>query len=324
MRVVVATHGHCFDGVASAVLFTYLLQRLEGGNAEYVYRACGYGPGQKPHDDQLFVGDVNALLDYRFSPTPALTWYFDHHRTAFASTEAEAVFESRRGEGKFFFDAGALSCTRLISTVAREQFGVTSSMLDELVAWADIIDSASFPSPEAAIDYDNSLLRLASVIEHHADDKLLARLVPDLLAKPVAHVASSSLVSELAAPLARKRESFIQQVRTHAEQMGRVVFVDLTAATLETIGKFVTYALYPRSAYSVIVGRLGGSVKISIGHNPWGEQALDTDISAICARYGGGGHPMVGGISFKSSEADRAVEVARSIAKELNVGEQVV
>ena len=99
--------------------------------------------------------------------------------------------------------------------------------------------------------------------------------------------------------------------------MGRVVFVDLTSSVLDSVGKFVTYALFPDSVYSVIVGVLKSGAKVSVGYNPWSGKPLDTDISAICARHGGGGHPVVGAISFRSNEVDRAREVARSIAEEL-------
>jgi nanoRNase/pAp phosphatase (c-di-AMP/oligoRNAs hydrolase) len=54
-----------------------------------------------------------------------------------------------------------------------------------------------------------------------------------------------------------------------------------------------------------------------VGYNPWSGQPLDTDISAICARHGGGGHPVVGGIAFPASEIDRARSVAREITNEL-------
>ena len=46
-RVVVATHGHCFDGLCSAVMFTRLLRHLHPGKElTFKYRAMGYGPGQ--------------------------------------------------------------------------------------------------------------------------------------------------------------------------------------------------------------------------------------------------------------------------------------
>ena len=99
--------------------------------------------------------------------------------------------------------------------------------------------------------------------------------------------------------------------------MGRVVLVDLTEKVLETVGKFVTYALYPDSMYSVTVGLLKTGARISVGYNPWSNIPRDTDISAICARHGGGGHPVVGGIAFAANEVDRARSIAREIAAEL-------
>src|SRR6187402_3460540 len=106
MRFVVATHGHCFDGLSSAVLFTRLMRGLVGAGAapHFEYRACGYGAGQARADEKLLNGDENAILDYRFHPSPKLSWYFDHHRTAFASDQDREVFEARRSSGQFFFD----------------------------------------------------------------------------------------------------------------------------------------------------------------------------------------------------------------------------
>jgi hypothetical protein len=317
MRVVVATHGHCFDGLASAVVFTRLLRELDRAtNCEY--RACGYGVGQLHVDDQVLSGDQNAILDYRFFASDRLTWYFDHHRTAFRSPDDRAMFEARAESGRYFFDPGYASCTKLIADIARERFGMVDGRLDELVRWADVVDSARFESAEQAVNRENPVLRLVTVIEHQGDDAFLAKLVPQLLEQPLAQVASSAEVERRYRPLGDKYTRFVERVRAKAEVGPRVVFVDLTDAVLETVGKFVTYALYPEAAYSVIVGRLKSGIKVSVGYNPWSGQKLDVDISAICARYGGGGHPVVGGISFDTAELERARMIARDIADELS------
>jgi len=44
------------------------------------------------------------------------------------------------------------------------------------------------------------------------------------------------------------------------------------------------------------------------------------DIASICARYGGGGHPVVGAISLPPDQLERAREVAREIVLELGGG----
>jgi hypothetical protein len=321
MKIVVATHGHCFDGLASAVLFTRLVERLgrSKGEAslEAVYRACGYGNGQARADEQMLTGDQNAILDYRYHPSDALTWYFDHHRTAFASDDDRAHFEARRETGRFFFDSACSSCTKLIANVSREKFDVTSPDLDELVAWADRIDAARFESAAQAVDRSDPIMRLVSVVEHYGDDAFLERFVPELLQKPLSEVAQAPEIAARYRPLGKKHDRFVERVRESSRLEGRVVFVDLTAEVLESVGKFVTYALYPNSVYSVIVGLLKSGPKISVGYNPWSGRSLDADISSICARYGGGGHPVVGGIAFASAELERARTVAREIAEEL-------
>lgn len=318
MRFVVATHGHCFDGLSSAVVFSRLMKELGASQPKFEYRTCGYGSGQAKAEEKLFTGDENAILDYRFSAAEKLTWYFDHHRTAFGSPADRDVFEGRQSSGQFFFDAGYSSCTKLIADVARERFGVDMADLKELVKWADMVDSARFASPEDAVSRTSPIMQLVSVVEHYGDDHFFKDLVPELLNRPLEEVARSKAVANRYKPLGKKHERFVARVKQKSERLGRVVFVDLTESVLESVGKFVTYALFPDSVYSVVVGLLKNGPKISVGYNPWSGRPLDTDISAICARYGGGGHPVVGGISFPSAALEEARRVARSIASELN------
>jgi hypothetical protein len=319
MRFVVATHGHCFDGLASAALFTRLQGEL-GVRGSFEYRACGYGNGQTRADHALLSGDQNAILDYRFSPADNLTWFFDHHRTAFQSDDDRGVFHTRLSSGRYFYDAAYSSCTKLVADVGRASFGLSDPSLDELVAWADVIDSARFESADHAIRRDEPIMRMVSVVEHYGDDGFLARIVPELLKRPLLEVARSTAIEDRYRPLGEKHERFIERVRARSERRGRVIFVDLTESVLDSVGKFVTYALYPDSVYSVVIGLLKSGTKISVGYNPWSGHPLDVDISAICARYGGGGHPVVGGISFDHTQLEHARGVARSIAAELDGG----
>lgn len=317
MHVVVATHGHCFDGLASAVVFTRLIQNVEGASTTFAYRSCGYGEGQLTPTDEVLSGDQNAVLDYRFAPTERLTWYFDHHRTAFADDKERRMFAAKQPSGRFFYEPAYSSCTKLVCEVARDKFGVSIAGLENLIHWADVIDSAAFKDPEEALDRTNPVMRLAAVVERYGDDKLLAELVPKLLQRPLNEIARTPEVEKRYAKIAGQHERFVERVRARAVQRGRVVMVDLTDEVLETIGKFVTYALYPRAVYSVIVGLMKNATKISVGYNPWSGAPCDADISAICARYGGGGHPFVGAVQFGRHEIERARSVALEIATEL-------
>lgn len=317
MRVVVATHGHCFDGFASAVLFTRLLKEL-APESTFEYRACGYGAAQQRPSAQLLSGEQNAILDYRYSHGERLTWFFDHHKTCFAGERERQDFVTRQASGRFFFDATYGSCTKLIRDIARDRFGVSFAELEQLVSWADTVDSANFDDARQATDYSRPVLRFASIVEHHAGDAFLKKWVPLLCKTPIEQVADEPWVAEQFRPLGEKHARFKERVQQSAQHVGRVVFVDLTDHVVESVGKFVTYALYPRSVYSVIIGRLSGGIKISVGYNPWCQVPRDTDLSAVCARFGGGGHPVVGGIAFSLQELDKARGVARQIANELS------
>ena len=100
--------------------------------------------------------------------------------------------------------------------------------------------------------------------------------------------------------------------------MGSVVFVDLSDEIREVVGKFVTYALYPESCYSVVLTRGRAKVKISVGFNPWSKLPRRHDIGAICARYGGGGHAVVGAAAMPADKLEEARSAALAMACELD------
>ena len=322
-RVVVATHGFCFDGMCSAALFTRLLRHMHPKESfDFRYHGLGYGPGQNGVDPKLLDGDVNAVLDFRFSTSPKLTWYFDHHVSAFPSADDKTTYEARAhvngGERRVFHDGAYGSCTKLITDVGAERFGLDAAPLAELVRWADMIDTASFPSAKMAVERSEPVLQLMTVVEHMGDDAFLSRMVPRLLEEPIMDVARGDDVAKAFAPLYEGQKAFVELVRTHAVELGNVVLVDLTDTELEVAGKFVTYALYPKSAYSVLVSRGKGKLKISIGFNPWCNQTRTHNIAKICERHGGGGHPVVGAISLPVDKVEDAKKLAKEIAAELD------
>lgn len=327
-----ATHGHCFDGMASAALFARLVREVHAGAPLSIrYRSCGYGPGMSSIPASWLDGEENAILDFRYTPTKRLSWYFDHHVTGFGSTgERDAALAGATDTlgnatpagpaagPRVYYDAAYGSCTRLIADVSRDRFGIDTSAVGELVRWAEIIDTAGFPTAEAAVSRDEPVMQLASVVEHHGDAPFLALIVPRLIERPVGEVAHDQDIQDLWAPLARGRETFAARIERGAKVMNRVVFVDLTDAPMEAVAKFMTYSMFPACVYSVTLSRQKQHYKLSVGYNPWCGVPRDRDIASICRRYDGGGHPAVGAASFPLNAADRAREAALAVAAELD------
>jgi hypothetical protein len=310
MRIAVATHGHCVDGLVSAALFSFLARRVENPGADFTYHACAYGPNQTAPSPRILDGDQNAILDFGYWADPSVTWYFDHHPTAFVSEDDRRVFEARRPEGRHHYDPRASSAAHLIARVAREHFELDVSALEPLVAFADRVDTAQFESAKAALDRSTPEGRLIAVVERFGDSDWLERHVRSLLDRSLTDFASLPTVEDSFAQLAEEHHSFVEHVRARALVHGPVVMADLTDRIHPTLGKFVTYALYPQSTYSVILGRIPGSIKIAVGYNPWSGSARRHDIGSLCQERGGGGHPVVGGLAFPPQNATQARDTA--------------
>jgi hypothetical protein len=318
--VVVATHGHCFDGVASAVMFTHLLRSIDGGRyakTPFVYRGQAYDPGKNGVDPQIFADAVeSAILDFRYTAIDRLSWYFDHHVSAFPTDREREHFAALSEKGRAFFDPRAGSCTILVDRIARQQFGVDTSRYEELVRWADMIDTAGFPSPMMAVERTHPEMKLLAVIEQQGDDKLLDDLVRRLSTRPLGEVAADPDLVARFTPLDAAHKEQVARIRAREHHRGNVVWVDLLDAPIETVTKFVTYADYPEVPYSVVASRTEKRCKISVGYNPWCQIPRTHDIAKICERHGGGGHPVVGAIALPH-DPDRCRQLALEIVEEL-------
>src|SRR5260370_22270609 len=149
-------------------------------------------------------------------------------------------------------------------------------------------------------------LWLMTVVENHGDDGFLTRIVPRLLTEPLEEVARSPEIQAKWLPLRDAHLGFADRVKDKSVPMGNVVYVDLSDAVIDVAGKFVTYALFPKSTYSVMVTRGRTRCKISVGYNPWSGQERRHDISQICRRHGGGGHAVSRAISLPPKQVERA------------------
>jgi hypothetical protein len=317
MRLRVLYHGNCFDGCSSAGLFTrFYRERIAKGPIEVSYRPLEHKGDPQPFPADCFDGDENACVDFRYSQDPRLTWWFDHHASAFALPGDEDHFRTD-ATGRKFYDPAAKSCSKFLATTVAAKFGFDIAPVAELVEWAEIIDGALFDSAKMAVELKQPALRLMTFIENNRDPKLAERFIGDLVSKPLADIVASDYVSAPLGPLLDQHKRNIETMRAAAKLEGNVVFFDLADRETGPFNKFISYYLFPEARYSVGVS-LASRAKISVGANPWAKVPRTHDINRICERYGGGGHPVVGAVSIPRAELARARSVARDIVAELN------
>lgn len=311
MHLKVCYHDNCFDGLASAATFTrFFLECIEPG-ARVTYQGLAHRAGN-PFGPGTFDGDVNAVVDFRYSQSPNLHWYFDHHISAFQEPGDEEHFRADTS-GKKFWDPTAKSCTLFLAKVAQERFGFDPTPMKELIDWAEIIDGASFPSAQMAVELEEPALRLMTMIEAEKDPALLHRIIGWMQNESLEEIVAKEEVASRIGPLLAQHRKNVELIRERAVVEEGVVFYDIADQGIDNVNKFIPYYLHPECRYGVNVSASPKRAKVSLGTNPWSKVPRTHDLAAIASRFGGGGHPVVAAISFPPGEVERARAAAQEI-----------
>ncbi|MDP9169613.1 MAG: phosphoesterase [Acidobacteriota bacterium] len=315
MRLRVLYHDHCFDGAASAAYFSRFIHGAFYPDAEFRYTGMAHRASQI-FEDSLFDGDENAIVDFKYSNNDKLTWWFDHHQSAFLTPEDARHFELNPSPKKMF-DPSFKSCTNYIRTRAAERWAFTAPDLDDLVYWANIIDGAQYPDPKTAVELGAPAMKLTLVIEGSKGSDMVQRIIGCMQRMPLAEIIEQPDVQALYKPLYERHLKSLSIIREKAHETGGVITFDLTGDDLEGYNKFIPYYLYPGGVYTVAVSPSSFRTKISVGSNPWAPVEPRHNLATICERYGGGGHARVGAISLEPGQVDEARRIAAEVAKEL-------
>jgi hypothetical protein len=319
MRLKVLYHGNCFDGCSSAAIFSrFMVDSGRARAADITYVPLHHQQGD-PFPKDAFDGDVNACLDFRYSASPKLHWWFDHHASAFPTPADRAAFEREPGDQKFW-DPKAPSCTGFIARTLEARVNWRADGLSELIHWAEIIDAARFPTAAMAVRLHEPALRIMTLLESTKDPEVPTRLIESLKTTPLAEIVEQSWVKDPLAPILDRHFKSIDTVKSAARVEGDVVMIDLAGSGIEGANKFIAYDLFPEARYTVVVSQDTKRSKVSVGSNPWSKEPRTHDISKLCEKYGGGGHPVVGAVTLEGHELDKARRIAREIGDALKVG----
>jgi hypothetical protein len=314
-KVRLCFHDRCFDGTASAALFYRFYRERFDADAEFGFTGMTHRAAQ-PWVPGLFDGDENAIVDFKFSNSPKVTWWFDHHQSAFLTPADAEQFRKHPGP-HMFYEPEYKSCTKLIATIAREKFGFDTKPLEDLIHWGDIIDGAQYPTPESAVELVEPATQLALVIEAAPEDGLPARIIPELAYCPLSEMVKLPLVAKHLEPLLERHRKSIEILQERIESKDGVIFFDIGDLDLEGYNKFIPYLLHPEGVYSVSVLTSPVRAKVSLGTNPWNQAKADKNLATLAEKFGGGGHPRVSAISFEPGDLARAREVAGELAATL-------
>lgn len=311
MKLRILYHGNCFDGVSSAAIFTKFYKSKINPDAEIAYTPTMHRAGNA-FDSEQFDGDENAIVDFKYCADERLTWWFDHHQSAFLSPEDEQHF-LKDTSGKKFLDTTSKSCAEFIARIAKEKFGFADESLKELIHWAHIIDGALYEDAAQCVELKSSALKLMQVIEGERDPKFIEKIIRDLTERSLDEILESDEIQAKLKPILEQHWETVELIKSRAKYSRGVVSFDLTDEKIDGYNKFIPYYFYPQTTYNVALTQSVHRTKISVGSNPWSPRPRLHNIAEICEKYGGGGHAVVGAVSLPPD----ALEVGKQYMKEI-------
>ena len=199
MKVRIFYHDKCFDGASSAALFSRFYRERIRGDAEFVFSGLLHRAGAL-FDESDFTGDENAIVDFKYSSSPRINWWFDHHESAFLSPADAAHFERDQSNRKFY-DPAFKSCTSFIAMIAQQRFGFDPAPVADFIHWTDVIDGALYADAKTAVEMQAPAMKLTMVIESAPDQGFVPNLIPLMATKPLAAILEEPFVAPLLPPL---------------------------------------------------------------------------------------------------------------------------
>jgi hypothetical protein len=302
-------HDNCFDGASSAAIFADFYRRHRNAGVDVVWQGVQHVRGN-PFAGHVLDGDDNACVDFRYTPDARMTWWFDHHVSAFQPPELKEHFLAD-DSGQKFYDPTARSCAKFAAETLRRHFGYQpDGCFGELIEWAEVIDGAQFGDARTAVELDEPALEVMTWLEHNQDVALTHRLIEMLGRVPLAQIAAEPWIREPLRPVMSAHRRNIEIIGKRAVVDGDVLYFDLSGDGVAIYNKFIAYYLFPESRYTVGLSCTADQARISVGFNPWSPRPRTHNIAALCERFGGGGHPVVGAVSLPRSQIERAREIA--------------
>ena len=310
-------HDACFDGTTSAALFSAFYRDIVDATVDIRPIGMVHRDGN-PFEGVPLDADDHACVDFRFCADPKMHWWFDHHPTAFQPPSLRDVYEHEH-QPTWFFDPSSASCAGLIARSLQAKYGwKPPEYLSDAVQWADKIDAAQFKTAEEAISLRLPPQRLAAWLAHGRSTADTARYVEWLSRGSLAEVADRAEMRPQLAAVEAERARELDDVKTLGAWNGNVIVFDRMDDVGARSPGFLGYVLFPTCTYAVTATRTPSNIKITAGVNPWNPLPRTHDVGELCARLGGGGHAVVGGVTLRGDELERARLTVAELVRELN------
>ena len=307
-------HYPCFDGLVSAVLAWEFLEHSEKWHvSEFV--PVNYKLRDRWLKDKL--QKPCAIVDYLYHPRA--DFWADHHQTSMLTARVRANFEKRKKKEKWLmFDERAPSCATLLFRHLRGSLK-HKPHFQEMVYWAEKIDSASFTSVHEAILGDAPALRIGRslLMEEEANGPGYAYfLLQQMRAHDLNYVAGLREVKQREQKARRTLERGLKRATAAARMKQGVVVMDVNRSRDQMISRYAPYFAQPNARYSIGIVRAPDSIGITAMRNPW-RKFKSVSLGRVFEKFGGGGHQRVGAVRLSPDQGKLVKSVVESLLSKM-------
>lgn len=304
-------HSPCFDGIVSGALIWDFLEAAQGWTIERA-RAVNYDA--RPTWLSTKLDQPCAIVDFLYHPDAE--FWADHHLTTFLTDESRRDFERRRNHW-LVYDEQSGSCASLLWQHLADSLGYRNPRYQEMVAWAEKTDSASYESVQEAIFGEAPALRISASLALKNDPAYCEQLVRELRGSTLDEVANLAEVKSRCDEVRSLIRAGLQRFATSVRLDDEVVVFDVDASDV-IINRYSPYYFYPLARYSAGIVRNPGGAKITAMRNPW-RDFPSVFLGKMFEReeVGGGGHQRVGSVLLPGARAEKANSILDLLVHEI-------
>jgi hypothetical protein len=303
-------HYPCFDGLVSGVLAWAFLENCENWRIE---RFCpvNYELRESWGSTQLHI--PAAVVDFLYHPQAS--FWADHHVSTFLTRGAQEEYEWRKSRACLLFDEKAGSCASLLWDHLHSRIP-DAARYQELVFWAEKIDSASYSSTHEAIWGDAPALRISFSLMLQNGIDYAQLLLKELRTGNLYRVAQLAPVSARFNEVRRRIAAGLKRVEGQVVLRDGIATFDVQAKDNEIISRYIPYHFFPEARYSIGVIRSSAGVRVTAMRNPW-RNFESIALGKLFEEFGGGGHHRVGAVVIGPERADQVQQVVDRLVSEM-------
>lgn len=284
-----------FDGMSAAGIFSDFLGWYYADKVQCNFINIDYNELKSFIETKFF--EETVVLDFPYHDEAK--WWFDHHETSFVSEKERIQYIPSEFK---FWDKKAKSCPGLLKVFFKRHYPKYSELsqnrYDELIRYADIIDSAGYESPYEIYDFKNDYIALNYILDRDKSNKLIYAFIESVRYGQINSFFNSSMFISLKMEAHNDLREYISHKNEIISVKENVMILNFLHTKLK-IQKYFGYLFYPHINYAVTLSMRGSLYHLGVGYNPWKENNYQ-NLGSLMRRYQGGGRMNVGAALFQS------------------------